>query len=511
MANPSKRQQPRTSQLFLEAFERRDLLSGTHFLLDPLLSLQTSARTPEVKDREVTELQILKSISIIDILLAGTTTPASVDGHSQPLPTDTTSAVHGTTAVAGGTAIPASTSTTSDSTLTTSGAGSIVNPTDTSSTTDPLSVVTPASVQHYQASVVNPVVAEKHASATHNNPQDQQSQATSTTTDEGSMGQGDDSQPQASGEAKTGAADLVESYLSDTTNNGERAGGYTLPSDNAVAASSAEGVTLGTPISLSPTVQMNGTVGGTVPSTGRMGAGDTAGHGAIRGPVADVRAAIVQDFYFSIVQDTSRSRTNSDATLNHRSPDVSPLLLSKARSAETELDHVGLPSDRQGILNKAFTGIDWNLPAAPARSGRESPVEVVAADIVFGGAGRLKEDNSGAGERGDEDEVTTSPVTGSTRGAGLLGSPLLFDLDSLAQEAQKFLGQIEQMGDDLAGMLGRTNLLSGLVAIGVAVSALQVARRRKQRAAHGIVLQGGTEKTFTCYPEVGGTWTWEES
>jgi hypothetical protein len=489
MANPSKRHQTRTSRLFLELFERRDLLSGTNFALGSLfsstlssglLSSQSNDGSPDT-DKSVAhpaaiEQEVLHFSALIDNFLAGM--------NLQTQATDSSSAVQGTTDLSAADSI----------------SSSLV------STTDPLSVTaTPVSHHFKHPTLVNNVLTGNDALAStpiasDNDVQDQQSQ---TSTD--NSGQG----AQASSDAKTAVPVEVDSHLNDAANNGQRASGYSLPSDNSV--DSLPSVTQGTPISLSPSVPTNGIAGGTVQSIGRVSVGDAAVRGSLRGTVADVRPAIVRDLYFSIVPDASRSRTESEATLSHPSATVSTVLLSKPRSVDglTELDHLGLPSDRQLYLNRAFSGIDWNLPA-PANARRDAPLELVASDEVFGQAARREANNSGAGDQGDEEEAEASPVNAPARGEGLLGSPLLFDLDSLAQEAQKFFAQIEQMGQDLAGLLGRTNLLSGLVAIGLAASAIEVARRRKQRAAHGIVLQTCAEPTFTSYPGLGGTWTWEE-
>jgi hypothetical protein len=435
-----------------------------------LLSAQTSDFDSTPQDTQTAmspttiDQQALSLIRVVENILAGATTLAPVDSQAQTSTTDTSSAVQGTADLTSGTTL---------------------SPT--------------------------PV-------ATDNSGQDQQGDTTSSTTDQGNISQGNDNQAtvadnstaktQASSDAKVAAA---ESY--DTTNSGLRTGVYSAPSDIPVAASSVTSVTPVASSSLNSNLQLNSAASGSVQPNGRMVVADTAGRdrSSARAIAADIRPAIVRDLYFTNLQDTSHARTDSDPTSNRSSVDVLTQFLNKSRSTEglADLDRLGLSYDRLAHLDKALAELEWPAPVSE-RSRRDAAVNLLASEIVFGETAPLKAQDSGAADQGEENEAAPSPVDASARGAGLLGSPLSFDLDSLAQEAQKFFGQIEQMGQDLAGLFGRTNLLSGLVAIGLAASAFHVARRRKQRTAQAIALQGCTDTTFTCYPGLGGTWTWEE-
>jgi hypothetical protein len=102
------------------------------------------------------------------------------------------------------------------------------------------------------------------------------------------------------------------------------------------------------------------------------------------------------------------------------------------------------------------------------------------------------------------EEVDDSSVTGSARGAGLLGSPLPFDLDSLGREAQQFFAQIDQLSQDLASLLARLNLSPWAVAAAVTATAAAVVRRRLRRGQHGLVLTGSEGTEFTFHPGLGG-------
>jgi hypothetical protein len=107
--------------------------------------------------------------------------------------------------------------------------------------------------------------------------------------------------------------------------------------------------------------------------------------------------------------------------------------------------------------------------------------------------------------------VEETPESASARGAGLLGSPLVFDVDSLAQEAQQFFAQIDQLGQELASSLARMNLSSWSFAVAVAATAIVVARRQAQQTRRGSTRQNGADTAFACYPGLGGSWTWQES
>jgi hypothetical protein len=97
------------------------------------------------------------------------------------------------------------------------------------------------------------------------------------------------------------------------------------------------------------------------------------------------------------------------------------------------------------------------------------------------------------------------------RGAGLLGSPLVFDVDSLAQEAQQFFAQVDQLSQELASSLARMNLSSWSFAVAVAATAVAVAHRQGQQTRRRATRQNGADTAFVCYPGLGGSWTWQES
>ena len=405
MANPSRRHQPRTKQLFVEIFERRDLLSATHSLLDPLFSSSLS--------------------SVLLSLQTGDSTPPAPTTGDQPSgsTTDTTSTVQGTTDLADGPTGPKAGSPTPGSTPKPGPADPIVLLKDIAITKDPLHLApTHAPGKPGPAHPIkvvndrNDTPSPKPKAAT-DNTSAQQDGTTSDTADQGSANQAAaaDAGDETASDAQTAALDAVESYVTDPANDSERTGVYSIPSDDPVIASSVVSVTPGASNSLSPNVPTNSVAVSSVPSNGKVvGVGDTAGRASVRATAADVRPAFVHDLYFSNALDTSRVRTDFDTTLNRSSADISNLFLSKPRSAESlaDFDRIGLLSDRLGRLERALSDNDWPLPATSRRDYR---LELLAIEVAFGDAARLLEDNSGGGDEGNGEEVVASPVSGLTR------------------------------------------------------------------------------------------------
>jgi hypothetical protein len=555
MANPSRRQRSRTNRLFVETFERRDLLSASHHLLDALSptfwsavldSMQTNDWTPHIL--RIVDQYAAKGpqdFGLFTVLGKDRPGPHGLDGlagavlgSNDLMPPDVlTQDGPGPVETANSTIqdSPDSASQTTDST----DAGSNLDSTLATLTISPTLLIGDVASDHHVLSVattaasttVDPLSLLNQIGnitvlpmpvTTITKGHGYQSGTTPSSTNDGNVSQSDASQStvaddsvqghQTTNDATTGSSATVGTFLASTLNDDPSGSMYSLPSESSAAASSLLSTTPYGVDSTSAGAQTN--IGlNSLSANARASAGDSAGrdHSNIHSAAVDARATIVHEAYFSNAQDLAHGRADSYTALNRIVTDGATMILSKSRSAEnlTDLDHLSLLSDRVGGLDAAFSLSDQDS-GATADSRRDSPLEVTATDLLFGRATRLTGEQAGADGQGDE-EVAASPVNASAHGAGLLGSPLLFDLDSLAQEAQEFFTQIEQMGQDLAGLLGRSKLIAGLVAISLAASAIEVARRRNKRAAHGIVLQGCTGTTFTCYPNLGGTWTWEES
>jgi hypothetical protein len=82
----------------------------------------------------------------------------------------------------------------------------------------------------------------------------------------------------------------------------------------------------------------------------------------------------------------------------------------------------------------------------------------------------------------------------------------LFDLDTLAQEAEQFLAGAGELSQNLATWLGQFHPLSVAIASGVAAAAITAVHRRTKQNSRGPALKSWTESAFGYQPELGGPW-----
>jgi hypothetical protein len=193
----------------------------------------------------------------------------------------------------------------------------------------------------------------------------------------------------------------------------------------------------------------------------------------------------------------------------------------QAIASATDPDHLSSVSDSPSVAEHASYRSDLrSLIIAMTRP--TPPLDLFSMDLVFAERVQLEQrkpkvrdvEQAQAEEpvmvlcAGDSEE---SPGSAVARGAGLLGSPLPFDVDALAREAQQFYEQIDYLSQNLASLLAHMKLPPWGVALAVAAAVAAVARRRSEKNQRGLVLESCTSTAFACYPGLGGSWTWEES
>jgi hypothetical protein len=201
-----------------------------------------------------------------------------------------------------------------------------------------------------------------------------------------------------------------------------------------------------------------------------------------------------RDFAQANGREASRAHADYEADLHRPSANVATVMITRVQS------------DPQGRMVDKVLVASGVKPAAGVVALQAFP------ELFATSAGAQDQAEKGGAENLDRaGEVEESPISASAQVAGLLGNPLSFDLDSLAREAQYFFAQIDHLSQDLASMLARINVPSWSLAVAMAFTAAAVARRRFRKTHRGSVVDDHSGTAFACYPELGGSWTWEES
>jgi hypothetical protein len=314
---------------------------------------------------------------------------------------------------------------------------------------------------------------------------------------------------QAPGDANAVTPSAVDSYFSGPGKDSQRGGGRSLSNSDPSVAPEMTDVTPagGDSSSVSRSGQENAVVGGTTNDIsaphGRAGVGDQANPvgNSTHNTAADAGTNAGRELNPTTGHDSSHGRTEE---MNPPRPsfNVSTPGVGEARTMESTAgsDRLSSASNRHDRPDAAAVGsASKSNPTLFAR--QPSSLGLVPTDAIVEarmrpglespkGSGPERAPAQGPAFFPHTNEVEDSPVSASARGAGLLGSPLPFDLDSLAQEAQQFFEQVDQLSQDLASLLARMNVSPWAVGAAVAVTAIAVARRRLQRAQRGVVLDG---------------------
>jgi hypothetical protein len=315
--------------------------------------------------------------------------------------------------------------------------------------------------------------------------------------------------------ANAGIQNTLDSSVSGAESNGQQGSALSLSTATSAVLSQAVFVPPSTvsAIGLNDSQPQNLSLGSSATAVSANLAGNS-----IHSTVADVRPTVAGGNLTSS-QVSPRGRTDFE-TNAPPPPNASSLIASEALTTGSSagLDHRS-GSDQPYVSENASYRPDKPLVSAGARQG--PALELFSIDFIFGEHGQPRQTSSEAHrlERPQaeepvlvlsQDEAEESAGIATARGAGLLGSPMPFDVDALAREAQQFFEQIDQLSQDLASLLAQMNLPPWSVAVAVVAAAAAVARRRLQRNQRGLVLDGCTGSAFACYPGLGGL-TWEES
>jgi hypothetical protein len=496
MGKQSRRYHSRKTPLHLETFERRNLLSGMNHLLSPWLSsppstlfmgptnqgtpftnqtpaigptlealvqLGASGKGGAVQDSTLDNLFV--SLKHLDKTSIGSdTAPAptppiqqaadNVDTSSQVLASDGTSSSDNL--------IPA-TDSQSDSTPVVPSASDDAH-VDASQAIDVSSIHVTASSKPFSAKVATGVTAVNLKDS-----HDNQSASTSAQIDVN---------PEA-------PRTPIDAYISDASAAGQQDSGKSNSSADPSAGSAVTG---------DPSTAQDSSSAGSSSQQNAMGTS-----GANSTSTASRGQAIVSS-------PASPASNNIHASFNLPTAGVGE---TRTTESPASLDHANALNNRPDYAATASVGFDsktaamlFSRQAAPAEfqndpiaQGRE---QIGLQMVRSNGAGKTPA--QGADLFLQTDDGDESSVSGSARGAGLLGSPVPFDLDSLTREAQQFLEQVDQLGQDLASLLTQMNVSPWAVAAAVAATAIAVSRRRSRRTQRALSLDGAA---FGCSAGLG--------
>jgi hypothetical protein len=267
--------------------------------------------------------------------------------------------------------------------------------------------------------------------------------------------------------------------------------------------------------SLARSEQASGLVSSTAYSSAdmsaRAGVGDPANRvSTVNRNTAGDRSNAVRELNFTN-QDASRGR--ADDGLNTSAPSAGvATLVGKVQAPEssTGSDHVGSASSRLISPDGASPAPDSRFTLTPfarrASSGESSPT-----DLLIDAQAPVVAKNLQARVQDGPDETVDHSVSGLERSAGQVNPSLLFDLEKLAQEADRLFAGVEQMGQDLATILDGVHPLSRAIAVGVAATAITAAHRRFKQKSRGVARERWADGAFACYPGLGGPWLGLES
>jgi hypothetical protein len=535
MGKQSKRQVFRTIRLHLEAVERRDLLSGMRSLVN-LSVVAPSSPAPVVVQTSVLAEDSLTITTATFDSATNTTTSSSQNSDVQPPSSGTNGAASASAGSLGDTiAGSVNTLTPVVDPSTTAADTSSSSPLETAAaigTSVALSESVPVAVDLVEVYTLAPLPTLGSSDST----------GSQSGTAGSSDGQGDSS-PSASSGSSVGASQDAGSQVSSVATVPIQSAAGSSSNDNYSEASSVSSLPSAVAATVSPTVSAianagNGTApNGSAQSTMPVAANPTVVLAAsksvsssapvssegssLRSTATDVRPPSSAIPPSSPVP--SHGRGDNDITALPALSTATGLIPNyvPANGNPTGSDRSSSVSDDASVADHSSSPADLkSLVSAVARSA--SRVDMFCTDIVFAeqtqlGQGRPKMRDGGQpqGEEpvivlcvGAGEEGTGSPVA---RGAGLLGSPLSFDVDALAREAQQFYKQIDQLSQDLATLLARMQLPHWSVAVAVVAAVAAVARRRWQQDPRSLVLEGCVGTAFICYPGLGGPWSWEES
>jgi hypothetical protein len=120
--------------------------------------------------------------------------------------------------------------------------------------------------------------------------------------------------------------------------------------------------------------------------------------------------------------------------------------------------------------------------------GPWADLELVAGDVVFGGAGT------------EEAGTALFETDAVPEGAGLLAETIHVDAAALDAALYQFLASVGDLGVELADILGRVELAVGLTAIMVGVGGWQVGRRSGRRSRR-LALVSSSMPTLSLLPQ----------
>lgn len=454
MRNLAGRDRSRTTQLVLEAFERRDVLSGIHALLHGLTAIPLSSALLTVQTSDSTHV----ALTTADQNAVSSSTSSSDQGNAGALDDN-----------AGG----AESTVSSDTLL-----------------TDTVSATTLSTVSATEESTENTLastgdtVASSDADST-----------TSVTTDAGTTSTG----TEVIGEDTSSSQDTTATSTANTSDTSLDTSAQTTVDASASTAVStlmdANALVKSTDVAYPTAVITEGQPSGShSPSSTDSTAGPELPAVAVDAgknltSTASGQVSVLLSSATSTSDYVSRDHADGTTNPNRSSANGAPFFIGKVLSSESSIipDHLSSLSERQERpLERSSLLADAKL-ATTGAVRLPSAQELLFIAQPLGARERLEAENpvcvlDTAGEMDD------SAVAASARGAGLVSNPVLFDLDSLVREAQQFFEQIDQLSQDLGSVLARVSLLSGAVAVGVAATAAAVVSRRSQQAQCGLVL-----------------------